>query len=345
LRWARVMTTKSELIVEHSTLALLVVDSQRKILFLNQAAEELLQISVNRALGSLFTDLVALEYDDDHNTLVRQITLERFGEESILVDCTTIPNSRIDSNGEVIIQLQRVDQQLRLLREEQLIEQSNASEEMLQGLAHEIKNPLGGLRGAAQLLERELTDDNLKEYTNIIISEADRLQRLLDRMAGPKDAPKMEPTNIHQLLERAATLILNDDVNGKASGNRVEIERDYDPSIPLLYADGDQLIQALLNIVRNAAQSMNYLGVITVRTRIRNGTFCAVEIEDCGPGIPDELQMSIFLPMVTTRAEGRGLGLSISQSIIQHHNGILECSSQPGKTLFTILIPLEDHNE
>jgi len=242
----------------------------------------------------------------------------------------------------------QVDHHMRITREENLLAQHNAARAVVRGLAHEIKNPLGGLRGAAQLLERELSDESLKEYTSIIIGEADRLQNLLNRMLGPNTVPHKRPINIHQVLERVRGVVLAEVPVG------VEIIRDYDPSIPDFNADPDQLIQALLNIVRNAVQAIDGSGEITLRTRVqrqftigqhRYKLAARVDVIDNGPGIPADMLESIFYPMVTTRPEGTGLGLSIAQSLVQQHDGLIECTSRPGRTVFTVLLPLEKAHE
>jgi two-component system nitrogen regulation sensor histidine kinase GlnL len=219
---------------------------------------------------------------------------------------------------------------------------------LVRGLAHEIKNPLGGLRGAAQLLDMELSDPELKEYTQIIIAESDRLQGLMDKMLGPNKPPQKSPLNIHEVLERIRTL-----VQAESTGNIV-IHADYDPSIPDIIADKNQLIQALLNIVRNAVQAINKQGLIMFKTRIhrqmtigrkRYRLTLRIDIMDNGPGIEPDMMHQIFYPMITGRAEGTGLGLSIAQSLINHHNGLIECTSEPGNTVFSIYLPLENDHD
>lgn len=226
--------------------------------------------------------------------------------------------------------------------------QQNAARMLLRGLAHEIKNPLGGLRGAAQLLDQELPDDELREYTRIIIEESDRLQSLVDRMLAPNKPPHKSLINIHRVLERVRQLVQVEAPVG------VKLNRDYDPSMPALYGDGDQLIQAILNIVRNAAQALGDKGKITIRTRIhrqvtiglnRHPLVAKIDVVDDGPGIKAELLNQIFYPMVTGRAEGTGLGLSIAQSLISQHGGLVECESKPGETIFSIFLPLEKKHE
>ena len=219
-----------------------------------------------------------------------------------------------------------------------------ATRALVRGFAHEVKNPLGGLRGAAQLLEGELPDASLKEYTQIIISEADRLQKLVDEMLGPNRLPKKSLVNIHEVLERVRSLVLAEVPDG------VQIKRNYDPSIPEFVADRDQLLQAVLNIVRNAIQAVEETGIIELKTRIerqftignvRHRHVLRIDITDNGPGIPEEMQHRIFYPMVTSRAEGTGVGLSIAQSLISRHDGLIECSSNEDGAKFTILLPLE----
>lgn len=226
--------------------------------------------------------------------------------------------------------------------------QQAAAKMLVRGLAHEIKNPLGGLRGAAQLLDLELSDPELKEYTQIIIAESDRLQGLMDKMLGPNKLPHKTQLNIHEVLERVRQLVLAE------SNRKFAIVQDYDPSIPEIYADKNQLIQAFLNIVRNSIQAMEEeKGSITVKTRIcrqmtigrkRNKLAAKIDIIDNGPGINKDMLGKIFYPMVTGRANGTGLGLSIAQSLIHQHNGLIECESRPGHTVFSIYLPLENPN-
>ncbi len=244
----------------------------------------------------------------------------------------------------IMLELSQLDRHLRIAREEKLLSEQNATRNIIRGMAHEIKNPLGGIRGSAQLLERELPSDDLKEYTSIIIGETDRLQTLVDRMLGPKSLPKKQPVNIHQVLEHVRQL-----VQAEEAAEHVYFNLDYDPSLPELMADGDLLIQAFLNIIRNAIAALEGNGEITIRTRPQrhftighqhHRLVLQVDIIDNGPGIPDKLQEQIFFPMVTGRADGTGLGLSIAQSLVNQHDGLIEMKSRPGKTRFTIFLPL-----
>jgi two-component system nitrogen regulation sensor histidine kinase GlnL len=242
--------------------------------------------------------------------------------------------------------LQAVDRLLRISREESLHHAQEITRTMIRGLAHEIKNPLGGVRGAAQLLARELPNEQLTEYTDIIIREADRLRDLVDRLLGPNRELDSRELNIHEVLEHCHRLI------SAETSNQITLIRDYDPSIPELQGDRSQLIQAVLNILRNALQVAVDIGacVITLRSRAlrqftisstRHRLVCRIDIEDNGPGVPSDMLQSIFMPMVTGRPEGTGLGLTIAQSIIARHGGMLECVSKPGCTCFTLYLPME----
>jgi two-component system nitrogen regulation sensor histidine kinase GlnL len=278
-----------------------------------------------------------------HEPLVdRELTLESM-HQSITVNLSATPILELGELTDILIELQQVDRHLRITKEEQLLAQQATSRMLVRGLAHEIKNPLGGLRGAAQLLEQELHDPELKEYTKIIIAESDRLQDLMDKMLGPNKPAHKSLLNIHEVLERVRHLVAVE------AGNNIRLQTDYDPSIPELFADKNQIIQALLNVVRNAIQAIQSSGKIILRTRIqRHMTIgrklyklvAKIEIIDNGPGIQPGLMGQIFYPMITGRAEGTGLGLSIAQSLINQHNGLIECESEPGNTVFSIYLPL-----
>ena len=257
-----------------------------------------------------------------------------------------------DGTFALVLEIQPLDRMLRISREEGIFSSQQNTRALVRGLAHEIKNPLGGLRGAAQLLARELPDIALKDYTNIIIEEADRLRNLVDQMLGPHKVPEKKPLNVHEVVERVRHLL-----EAETQG-QIHFVRDYDPSIPDLLGDKEQLIQAVLNIVRNAVEAMNGMAqkpprpTILLRTRSlrqftigtqRHRLVAKIDIIDNGPGVPPDLLETIFLPMVSGRSDGTGLGLSISQSIINRHNGLIECHSQPGNTTFSLYIPLEQN--
>ena len=245
---------------------------------------------------------------------------------------------------ESLLEFRHIEQQLKVSREERLLEQSQANRELIRNLAHEIKNPLGGIRGAAQLLERELERPNLHEYTQVIMKEADRLQLLMDRLLTPHRLPQKAPLNIHEVIERVRSLILAEYPQG------IAIQRDYDTSLPLLEGDREQLIQVVLNIVRNAAQAMIGIGQITLRTRVaRQATFArrryrhALELQiiDTGPGIAEDIRERIFFPLVSGREGGSGLGLTLAQTFVAQHHGTITFESHPGGTTFTLLLPID----
>lgn len=342
--------------LESLTTAVLVCDATGDLALINPAAEMLFGISARKAVGQSLERLLDLNpeilrqcrltRETAHPVTEREVALRRGDGSEATVDLTVSTLSSAKDRFQILVELQQVDRLLRIAREESLLSQNNATRALLRGMAHEIKNPLGGLRGAAQLMEAELPNEELKEYTRIIIGEADRLQSLLDRMLGPRDLPQKRMVNIHEVMERVRTLVLAE--TGEAT---LRIVRDYDPSIPEIYADFDQLVQATLNILRNAVQAMDGEGRVRLRTRVlsqftighrRYRQVASVEIEDDGPGIPEDLREKIFLPMITTRAEGTGLGLSIAQSIVGRHGGLIECSSRPGRTIFTLTIPMEE---
>jgi two-component system nitrogen regulation sensor histidine kinase GlnL len=217
---------------------------------------------------------------------------------------------------------------------------------MIRQLAHEIKNPLGGIRGAAQLLARQLNDPGMHEYTDVVINETDRLAGLVDTLLGPAGPPNKVLSNIHELLEYVIRLIEAEGHDG------LTIKREYDPGLPLISLDRDQIIQALLNLLRNAVTALAGQGTLTLRTRavnsftignIRHRVVASIEIEDDGEGIPKELQDSIFYPLITSRPEGTGLGLPTAQDLLSRHGGMIEFESRPGRTVFLVRIPLEEH--
>jgi two-component system nitrogen regulation sensor histidine kinase GlnL len=246
----------------------------------------------------------------------------------------------------LLLEFRHIDQELRIAREERLLEQQQANRELIRSLAHEIKNPLGGIRGAAQLLERELERPALAEYTQVIITEADRLRSLVNRLLGPHRAPAFRRLNVHEVLVRTKGVV-------QAEFPSIPIVCDFDSSLPELDADYEQLMQAVLNVVRNAAQALagSTTGAPAIRvvTRVARGVTLArrrhrlavaIAVEDNGPGVPDAIRDRIFFPLVSGREGGSGLGLTIAQTLIAQHGGTIECASVPGRTAFTILLPL-----
>jgi two-component system, NtrC family, nitrogen regulation sensor histidine kinase GlnL len=337
----------------------LALDGDLRVTALNAAGQALLETSVARCLGLHASKLVQQPSEWlEHLTSVlksgnphasRGTSLVLLSGQEIHVDIIITPNAEDDSTSGLLVELMAIDRLLRISRDESLLHAQETSRALIRGLAHEIKNPLGGVRGAAQLLAKELPNEELTEYTRIIIREADRLRDLVDRLLGPNRQLELQPLNVHEILEHVRNLICAE------TDNRVTIIRDYDPSLPDFPGDRAQLIQAVLNIMRNALQAATSPKecVIILRSRSQRqytvGTqlhrlMCRVDIIDNGHGIPPELQPSVFAPMVTGRADGTGLGLSIAQSIIHHHGGALECDSCPGETRFTFYLPMENNH-
>jgi len=340
--------------------AVLVLDPQARLVFANAAAENMLESSCRllkqQTLSDLFLNpeqLLAIfqqalehQFDDSRQDLI----LERVGREPLWVD--TIVTALDNPEMPVLIELRENVQQLKLEREERLIDQSQVNKELVRNLAHEIKNPLGGIRGAAQLLELELPERHVKElreYTQVIIKEADRLQTLVDRLLAPhRLAQIVGDVDIHEVCERVRSLIVAEFPSG------LTIKRDYDLSIPEFRGDKEQLIQAILNIAHNAAQALSERikagdAELVFQSRVvRQVTLAKVRyrlaldlhITDNGPGIPAEIQERIFYPLVSGRDGGSGLGLTLAQTFVQQHMGVIECESRPGCTDFRILIPL-----
>lgn len=344
----------AQTLLDGLTTAVIHLDAQLRVRYINPAAEMLLHVSARQSRGHTVDDALPMLRQESAalstalasgtGYTVREQRLRRPSDDHITVDCTVTPIAEPGGKVGLALELVQRDRQLQISREEKLFSQHQASRELVRGLAHEIKNPLSGLRGAAQLLEAELERPELKEYTHVIMHEADRLRTLVDRMLGPNHPPKRRPTNVHEVLEHVTRL-----VQGGLPAT-VHLERDYDPSIPDVRVDRDQLVQAVLNLVRNASQALGEEGRIRLRTRTRRlftiGRHChrlvvRLDVIDNGPGIPADVQEKIFYPLVTTRAQGSGLGLSIAQYLVHLNGGIIECESRPGETVFSVYLPLE----
>jgi two-component system, NtrC family, nitrogen regulation sensor histidine kinase GlnL len=333
-----------------------VVSTEGQVLFANSALEDAIGSSRRTIEGSRLADFFtephilsnALEGagSNEFAALRYDAYLKRLNHEPVPVHVIVAQTERA---GEVIIELLPLEQQARQDREERLIDQAQANKELIRNLAHEIKNPLGGIRGAAQLLQMEIESKDLIEYTQVIIHEADRLQTLVDRLLAPHRRPHVVgDVNIHEVCERVRSLVLAEFPRG------LRVVRDYDTSVPEFRGDREQLIQAVLNIVHNAAQALSERiaqgdANIVFRTRIaRQVTFgkqryrLALELHviDNGPGVPDSIKDRIFYPLVSGREGGSGLGLTLAQTFVQQHHGLIECESVPGRTDFKILIPL-----
>ena len=341
-----------------------VVDLRSQILFANSALEDALGTSRRAieegALTDHFVDPSEIQFalsgvaSNAFATLRYDALLKKLGADNIPVHVIVAQTERAN---EVIVEMLPLQQQAKLDREERLVDQAQANKELIRNLAHEIKNPLGGIRGAAQLLQLELDSKELTEYTQVIIHEADRLQTLVDRLLAPHRKPHVvADVNIHEVCERVRSLIVAEFQAGPRGTSRpgLRVVRDYDTSIPDFRGDKEQLIQVVLNIAHNAAQVLSERMVqgdalITLKTRIaRQVTFgkrryklaLELHIVDNGPGIPDDIKDRIFYPLVSGREGGSGLGLTLAQTFVQQHDGLIECESQPGRTEFKILIPL-----
>ena len=350
------------MLLDQLATAVLVLDGGLRVRYLNSATEMLLGASARRLFGTPLPGLViqgeslaerlleALSSEAPYTERELNLQLGSPADAPAVVDCMVTPIRLGNGARALLLELHQQDRHVRISRDESLLTQQQASRAVVRGLAHEIKNPLGGLRGAAQLLDAELNDPELQDYTRVIMEEADRLQQLVDTLLGPHLPPRMREMNIHQATERVRTLVAAEGHPG------ITVRTDYDPSLPPLIADPDQIIQAVLNIVRNAIEALlsqsrrGQPAEVVLITRAqrqftigyrRHRLVIRVDIIDNGPGIPPELVEQVFYPMVTGRAEGTGLGLSIAQDLISRHGGMIECQSRSGETRFSIFLPLQ----
>ncbi len=327
---------------------IIMLDAQLCAIYANVAAQDLLAFSMNKVRGRPFGDFL-----QDSNGLTgilrralhtgegfadRELTVRPLGapRDARTLDITITPLAGQVTGTHLLLELADTTQRRRISRENDLLARLDGSRLMIKQLAHEIKNPLGGLRGAAQLLERELQEASLREYTRVIIGEADRLTALVDSMAGPHRAPQKSFINVHEICEHVYHLVRAEARAG------IVVDRDYDPSLPNAMLDRNQMIQALLNVARNALQALGDTGRIVLRTRAlsnvsigpaRHRLVASVQVEDNGPGVPDDLRSSIFYPLVTGRANGTGLGLAVAQELVTRNGGLIEFESEPGRTV------------
>ncbi len=375
------------LTLEFLATAVILLDDETRVVYLNPAAEHLFDVSGKNLLGhparQAFTDteqlMNALQHatQDNASYIEHDLTLGTPAHGKLHLRCAVTPMQLDNGHGQdaapdddlrharsplpqadekaneslrelhysryLLLEFHPIGRPLKLAREEQMLDQTQANRLLLRNLAHEIKNPLGGIRGAAQLLEQELDNPALREYTQVIVQEADRLRSLMEKLLSPQNASHYSALNIHEVLERVRSVVLAEIPEG------LTMQRDYDISLPALVGDKEQLIQAMLNIVRNAAQAMQGKGSIVLRTRIarqvtlikrRHRLAVIVQVIDNGPGIPPELQDKIFYPLVSGRADGHGLGLTLAQDFVSQHHGTIEFDSEPGRTCFTVLLPL-----
>ncbi len=343
----------STAILDNVVTATLMLDENLVVRYANPATEQLFSHSTNRIINAPLSSLIQHASMDialltqplqsGQSITDSDVTFVVDGK-PLMLEVTASPLTW-NKQLMLLIEMRKIGQQRRLSQELNQHAQQQAAKLLVRGLAHEIKNPLGGLRGAAQLLEKMLPDPSLSEYTQIIIEQADRLRALVDRLLGPQKPGKKQPENLHIVLEKVRQLVELE------SGSKVIIDRDYDPSLPDILMDADQIEQALLNIVSNAAQILYGQddARIILKTRTvhqanihgqRYKLSARIEIIDNGPGIPTKLQDTLFYPMVSGREGGTGLGLSISQNLIDQHKGKIDVESWPGRTTFTIYLPI-----
>jgi two-component system, NtrC family, nitrogen regulation sensor histidine kinase GlnL len=336
--------------------AVICLDRERHVRYMNPSAENLFRVGAKIVHGEPLSRLVrdpvplsaVIDHAQEHGAPYTQYDLELvlYDHETLEVHCTVTPTDA-DSGCEFVIEMSPLQQQLRFAREEQLQELSRQNRDLIRNLAHEIKNPLGALRGAAQLLDAELERPELHEYTQVIMQEADRLRSLMDRLLTPHRLAQVSRFGIHEALERVRSLVAAEYPEG------IALVRDYDLSLPDITGDKEQIIQALLNIARNAAQALEGHGMISFRSRVARRVTLArrlhklavtVQVVDNGPGIPEELHKTLFLPLVSRREGGTGLGLAIAQGIVAQHQGTIEFDSRPGQTSFSLTLPIVEQS-
>lgn len=345
-----------ELFLNSIRTALVLIDENFEISFVNDAALNLLETGKSQMKERPFNDFFLADSFNSEQLTQALLTGEEFSESSVQLCFVDGRSFVVDINANIIkandkrqalLEIIPVDKQRKISQESQQYAQQLAARELIRGLAHEIKNPLGGIRGAAQLLEKELPNPEHKEFTEMIISQSDRLRGLVDKLLGPNSLPQKSEFNIHKIIDKVGVLVSAD------VSFSIQIERDYDPSIPDIFADSDMLEQAILNITRNASQALQSTDIehptITFKTRIerqcvikgvRHALCAKISIVDNGPGIPNEIRDTLFYPMVSSKANGNGLGLSIAQTLTDHHNGKIDLESFPGYTDFSLYIPL-----
>ncbi len=337
------------------TVAVCLIDRDHVVHYANSAAEQLFGVGRRRLIGHALDETVGvgrswLEHlgialDNNRAFTVRELAVTpRYSTGTRHIDATITPWPGETGGPWALVELVPVDRHLRIAREASLEAQEAANRRVLRGVAHEVRNPLAGLRGAAQLLEQEVTDPGVREYTGVIVREVDRLRELVERMVGPVRPPAFAEVNLHRVTEHVLSLLRGQAPDG------VIVDTDYDPSIPSVEADADQLIQALLNLGRNALEAVGDQGTVTLRTytlrqftvrHVRHRLVAVLAVADDGPGVPQHLRETLFQPMVTGRAEGTGLGLTVAQSLAARHGGLIECESSSAGAEFRLLLPLD----
>lgn len=340
---------------EHLATAIILLDEKSHVAYLNSAAENLFALGSKSLIGHplqhIFTNTEQLATAMQHaltnnaSYIEHHLTLGIPPHNKLHLRCTATP---LQFNKHLLLEFHTIDRPLKLAREEQMLDQTQANRLLLRNFAHEIKNPLGGIRGAAQLLEYELEKPSMREYTQVVIQESDRLVSLMEKLLTPQHKPNFSSLNIHEVLERVRSVVLAE------FPKNISIQRDYDISLPELMGDKEQLIQTILNLVCNATQSMQGHGNIVLRTRIsrqitlmkkRHRLAVAVQVIDNGPGIPTHLHDKIFYPLVSGRDNGHGLGLTLAQDFVSQHEGSIGFDSEPGRTCFTVMLPLKSSEQ
>ncbi len=339
-------------VLDNLRTAILILDENLRYIYLNNAAEDLLGSAATlKKIDELkCSDTNLLNYitnvrSDDQSVMLRDLKFKNFDRIEKICDCI-ISNCFVSNKQYILLEFNETGRLYNISNDQNLIDQQKATREMVKGLSHEIKNPLGGIMGAAQLLDRSLTDESQTKFTKIIKKESERLLKLINAMSSPSPSNEKELINIHEITEHVIELFKYDETNAK-----ILFIKDYDPSIPQLNLDKNQIIQALINIIRNAVQAINQSGKITIRTRPilkftignkKHDLVIKLDVIDNGIGIPSEKLKEIFYPMVTTKSDGMGLGLTIAQSIIIQNNGLIECNSKNNETVFSIILPWDN---
>ncbi|OED36799.1 hypothetical protein AB833_25660 [Chromatiales bacterium (ex Bugula neritina AB1)] len=345
-------------LINSTSVAIVSLDDTQRILWMNVSAEAMLSCSQRVASGQKIYKLFALpdqlvaqikETLQTGQILInRKLEIPTRLRETVLVDCIATPIDLSSKNPKVLLELMNIDRQHKIATEQALLEQQERSQNILRGVAHEVLNPLGGIRGAAQLLEQELSGSSLTEYTQLLIKEADRLRDLLQRMLGSNSRPEKGANNIHEILGYVRYLLLN------ASPEQAHVTLDYDPSIPDLSCDRGKLVQVFINLISNAMHAVRGQTnpAITLKTRVeRNFTIrgkliklvCKIQVIDNGKGVDPNLVETLFDPLVTGRSGGTGLGLSIAQSLVMQHGGLIDYYSKEQQTVFEVTLPIEDY--
>ena len=344
-------------LLENLNTVLVVIDNSLRIVYANHAGQALFATGTKQLYGQPLADFfvpntinkarlrAAFRRGEDFTE--NEIKLY-FRDNRVVLADLTVTNLSTEDGPTLLFEVKKIAQQKRISRENQQHAQHYAARELIRGLAHEIKNPLGGIRGAAQLLEKALESAEQKEFTQLIIEQSDRLRNLVDRLLGPNSLPRLEWCNLHRPLEKVRSLMKADTTQA------IAITRDYDPSIPEVRVDPDMLQQAVLHIVRHAIQALRDSTTpnpqLRLVTRIerqltihghRHPLAAQIKIIDNGPGIPSEIRDTLFYPLVTSKDSGSGLGLSIAQTLVNHHDGKIEVDSRPGHTEFILSLPID----